>query len=238
MVLSHSGSPLVVLLGPPGAGKGTQAERLARGFGWKKISTGDLLRDEVARGTPLGRRVNEILQRGQLVPDDIMTDIVENFIAHHCPKGIILDGFPRTLAQAEALERCSQGKRLWVISIEVPEEEIMRRLSARRVCRKCGKIWNLNDKIWDHTPTPDGTHLDSEQATPRCDCGGELVVRDDDRPEIIAHRLEIYRQQTAPLVQFYRDRGQLIEIGGTGTPDDVFNKVCEELKRKLEVGSS
>lgn len=210
----------VILLGPPGAGKGTQAQRLTQTLGIPQVSTGDILRAAVAAGTPLGREAKATMDQGALVPDGVVIGIIrERLAAPDCARGYILDGFPRTAAQAEALGETLQalGTPLTaVLSITVDPEELVRRLSGRRTCGNCGAAYHM------------------ETAPPRraglCDrCGGALLQREDDREETIRKRLAVYREQTAPLVAYYRGRGLLREVDGRGDIDDVFARVCRLL---------
>lgn len=210
----------VILLGPPGAGKGTQAQRLTQTLSIPQVSTGDILRAAVAAGTPLGREAKATMDQGALVPDGVVIGIIrERLAAPDCARGYILDGFPRTAAQAEALGETLQalGTPLTaVLSITVDPEELVRRLSGRRTCGNCGAAYHL------------------ETAPPRraglCDrCGGALLQREDDREETIRKRLAVYREQTAPLVAYYRGRGLLREVDGRGDIDDVFARVCRLL---------
>ncbi len=209
----------LIFLGPPGAGKGTQAERLARRWHLKKISTGDILREAVRQGTPLGQEARAYMERGDLVPDRVMLGLIRE-VLQSSPGGFILDGFPRTLEQARGLDALLQEMGLHlhaVVLFQVPDEEIVRRLSARRVCPKCGATYNLL--------------TDPPRDDERCDrCGEPLVLRDDDRPETIRHRLEVYHQQTEPLVDYYRRQGLLREISGVGTPEEVEQRLLRALQ--------
>ncbi|MDA8066859.1 MAG: adenylate kinase [Thermaerobacter sp.] len=209
----------VLFLGAPGAGKGTQAALLARRLGVPHLSTGDLFRQAVREGTPLGREAQAYMDRGELVPDAVVVGMVRERLQGET--GFVLDGFPRTLPQARALE-----EELAVLAapldaavlLEVPEELILRRLTARRLCRSCGAVYHLEF----HPPRIPG----------RCDrCGGELYQRDDDREETVRRRLEVYRQETAPVAQFYRDRGLLRQVDGTGSEEEVSHRVASALGR-------
>ena len=212
-----------VFLGAPGAGKGTQAKRVAADSGVAHISTGDLLREEVKSGSALGADAKTYMDAGKLVPDQLIIDMVKSRIEGpglaEGAGGWILDGFPRTLPQAEALDNNLSGDNALthVISFAVPEEVLMGRLTGRRTCSKCGAIWHI-----EHKPTSkDGI----------CDqCGGELTQRSDDREEAIAKRLQVYRSQTAPLLAYYRDRGVLREIDANRSPDVVFQELLTQMQ--------
>lgn len=210
----------VVMLGAPGAGKGTQAQRIAAAHGLPHISTGDIFRARRGDGTELGRRIQKLLDAGQLVPDEITCEIVAQRLSEaDCADGYILDGFPRSVPQAEALEQLlsAVGQRLTAaIEIEVPDEEIVGRLTARRMCERCGAIHNLK---FD-PPAGDGTVCDREG------CGGALVQRADDREETIRERLRVYHEITKPLRGFYGERGQLYSVeGANAAPDVVYGKI-------------
>lgn len=197
----------VIMLGPPGAGKGTQAERFGRVRGIPKISTGDILRDAVQAGTEIGKRAKAIMDRGELVSDDVMIGIVgERLERADVRSGFILDGFPRTVAQATALDELMVGRDpLIVIDIVVPEQELVRRLSTRMICSSCGH----------NAPIGDG-----QQAL--CPlCGGQLVQRADDSLDVVLERLKVYRTSTKPLVDFYRTRPTFRSINGAQAPDRV-----------------
>lgn len=212
----------VIFLGPPGAGKGTQAKQVAQEYGVPHISTGDMFREHVSRGTPLGLRAKAIMERGELVPDDLVLSMVEERISRaDCADGFILDGFPRTLPQAqrldELLERCKVQP--LVIHFVVDHKQLIRRLTGRRTCGICGKIYN----IYDHPPKVSG----------RCDLdGGELVQRPDDREDVIAGRLAAYERQTRPLVDYYRGRGVLRDVDGMASPEAVTKDVLALLAQK------
>ena len=213
----------VIFLGPPGAGKGTQARQIAEAYGVPHLSTGDMFREHVSRGTTLGLRARPIMERGELVPDDLVLSMVEERISRpDCNDGFILDGFPRTLAQAEALDEILR-RRLktepLVVHFVVDSNQMMRRVTGRRTCKIGGEIYN----IYDHPPKVPG----------RCDRdGGELVQRPDDREEIIAERLAAYERQTHPLVDYYRSRGVLKDVDGMASPQAVTKDVLELLEQK------
>lgn len=202
------------MLGPPGAGKGTQAERFAREEGIPKISTGDILREAVTAGTELGCVAKRAMDAGQLVSDAVMIGIVRERLSRpDVARGFILDGFPRTVTQAQALDEMMAGRApLIVIEIEVPVEELARRTSQRRVCGRCG-----------FTTVADGT-----ATCPRC--GGELAVRSDDGEAVVRERLQVYAQQTRPLVEYYRTRPTFRKVNGNQPPDVV----AVELRRAIE----
>ena len=206
----------IVMIGPPGAGKGTQAKLLQRRFDIPQISTGDMLREAERRDTALGRVAAHFMSDGKLVPDDVVIGIVDDRLhAPDCVRGFILDGFPRTVVQAQALDRMllAQGHRLdAVLAIQVPDREIVRRLSGRLVCRSCG--------------TPFHSEFDPPKQAGRCDrCDGELYQRDDDRPDRITTRLAVLARETAPVVDYYRKAGLLAEIVGTGSQAEVFSRI-------------
>ena len=199
----------VVMLGPPGAGKGTQAERFAQKHGVPKISTGDILREAVQSDGALGRAAKAVMDAGRLVGDDIMIGIVRERLARGDAKaGFVLDGFPRTVPQAVALDEILGNQPLVVVDIVVPEETLVRRLASRRMCGKCG-----------HSALP------AEAECPKC--GGELVVRIDDGAGIVLERLRVYTEQTAPIVEFYRGRPNFRAIDGTTSPEEVQKAICQ-----------
>ena len=206
-----------VFLGAPGAGKGTQAKRVAEAATLAHISTGDMLREQVAAGTELGREAKTFMDQGKLVPDEVIVGMVRERIQQPDARAAwILDGFPRTLPQAEALDRTlsDSAPLTHVIYFAVPEDVLVGRLAGRRTCSKCGAIWHVENR-----PT---------RKAGVCDlCGGELLQRSDDRPEAIGKRLEVYRSQTAPLLAYYRDRKVLREIDANRSPDVVYQELLK-----------
>ncbi len=210
----------LILLGPPGAGKGTQAQRMAERSRIPQISTGDILRAAVKEITPLGIKAKEFMDQGQLVPDEIVIGIIEERLkAKDCDPGFILDGFPRTIPQAEALEPILTkiGKKIdHVINIEVDPEELVRRLTGRRTCKNCGAMFHLL--------------FQPSKKEGICDrCGGTLYQRSDDKEETIRTRLKEYEKQTAPLIQYYREKKALRSIQGMGGPDQIFDQITRLL---------
>ena len=201
----------LVLLGAPGAGKGTQAVFLKERHNLAHISTGDIFRQNLKDKTPLGLEAKKYMDEGKLVPDEIVMKMVGEKLAGFKPdEGFMLDGFPRTVAQAEFLE--GQTKIDGVILFDVPDDAIVKRLSSRAVCRECGNVTNIHE----HDKCPS--------------CGGELYRRDDDKEETIRQRLKVYHEQTEELADFYRARNLLLEIDATGMPEEVFSRVVETLK--------
>jgi adenylate kinase len=211
----------LVLVGPPGAGKGTQAQFIAAQFAIPKISTGDIFRANVSEGTELGITAKKYMDAGDLVPDEVTSAMVrERLKEDDAVDGFLLDGYPRTVPQAETLDEmlAELGTHLDVVlELVVDDEEVIRRLSGRRTCRSCGHIWHVD---FD-PPTREGV----------CDhCGGELFQRDDDRPDTVRHRLEVYAVQTATLIAFYAEKGVLVGIDATGPVDDVTERAIAALR--------
>ena len=206
----------LILLGPPGAGKGTQAKMLVETYGIPQISTGDMLREAVKNQTQLGLEAKKYMDAGQLVPDEVVIGLVKERLGRDdCAQGFMLDGFPRTVPQAEALDKvlAEMGKAIdHVISIEVPNEELLKRLTGRRTCRNCGQGYHV---IFD-PPKQDGV----------CDkCGGELYQRDDDNEATVANRLKVYEESTKPLINYYQAKGLLRPIDGVGAIKEIFERI-------------
>jgi adenylate kinase len=213
----------LILLGAPGAGKGTQAKKLIEKYSIPQISTGDILRKAVADGMPLGKDAKAIMDRGQLVPDNIVLGLVHARLKQEdCRKGYILDGFPRNAAQAASLDKMlsALGAPLTVaVSIDVDNNDLMRRMAGRKTCKVCGQLYN----VYFLPPKKEGV----------CDkCGGALFQRDDDKEDTIKKRLHVYEAQTAPLIDYYKNKGILKSIEGTGSIEDIFKKVCAALEGK------
>ena len=211
----------LVLVGPPGAGKGTQAQFIAAQFAIPKISTGDIFRANVSEGTELGVTAKKYMDAGDLVPDEVTSAMVrERLKEDDAVDGFLLDGFPRTVPQAETLDEMLAGLGIGldvVLELVVDDEEVIRRLSGRRTCRSCGHIWHVD---FD-PPSREGI----------CDhCGGQLFQRDDDKPDTVRHRIEVYADQTAPLIAFYAENGVLIGIDATGPVDDVTERAIAALR--------
>jgi adenylate kinase len=212
----------VVLVGPPGAGKGTQAQFIASHLAIPKVSTGDIFRYNVSVGTELGRQAKAFMERGDLVPDEITVAMVASRLQEDdAQAGFLLDGFPRNVPQAETLKKmlADWGLRLdIVLELVVDHDEVIRRLSGRRTCRKCGRVWHVA--------------FDPPSVPGKCDeCGGELFQRDDDREETIRHRLKVYQVQTQPLISYYANEGILLGIDATGPVDDVTERALLALRR-------
>jgi adenylate kinase len=219
----------VIMLGPPGAGKGTQAERIAGAYDIPHISTGDIFRANVKGGTELGTRAKDYMDRGELVPDDIVIGMVDDRLEEPDAKsGFNLDGFPRTVPQAQALEEILAERNRpvdVVLRLAVDETEVIKRLTGRRTCRQCGAIFHV-----DYDPP-------SEQGV--CDkCGGELYQRDDDREDVVANRLDVYRRQTEPLEKYYWERGLLRDVEAVGTVDEVTERALEILREYEQPGAA
>ncbi len=218
----------IIIMGPPGAGKGTQAEKMVNDFGLVHISTGDMFREAVKKGTEMGKKAKEFMDKGELVPDDVVVGIVKERLSQpDCKEGILLDGFPRTIDQAEALEEVLKDLNMKidaVINVEVAEEELLNRLTGRRVCENCGTTYHVKYN------TPKVRNI--------CDhCGGELYQRSDDTVETVKERLQVYRDQTKPIIDYYRKKGIYHEIDGWRAIDEVYADVMKRLNNiKAEKG--
>ena len=211
----------IILLGPPGAGKGTQAKKLTQAFDIPQISTGDMLRAAVKNGTPLGRQAKTYMDAGGLVPDEVVIGIVKERLAEpDCGKGFILDGFPRTIPQAEALDRVTKelGKEIrFVLSLEVDQNDLMERLCGRRTCTGCGAMYHVK--------------FNPPKAPGKCDkCGTALIQRDDDREETITNRLSNYNKATAPLLDYYRNSGKIRSVMASGEIDAIYAEIVKILR--------
>jgi adenylate kinase len=210
----------LVLVGPPGAGKGTQAEFIAERFGIPKISTGDIFRTNVSNGTELGKLAKKYMDAGDLVPDEVTIAMVSSRLGEpDAAAGFLLDGFPRNVAQAYELDSILSdlGTSLDVVlELDVDNDEVVLRLSGRRTCKKCGHVWHLE---YDPPPTPDVCGR----------CGGVLYQRDDDLAETVRHRLDVYASQTSPLIEFYRGREQLVVMDALGAVEDVTERATAAL---------
>lgn len=211
----------VILLGPAGSGKGTQADLIQKNYGFPKISTGDLLRKAVQEGTELGKKVHQEMKAGKLVADDIVLELVrERISAPDCQTGYVLDGFPRNLNQALLLEKIENHRLETVFEILITEEEILRRLSGRRVCLQCGAVYNINN----NKPKVDGF----------CDiCGSPLVIREDDKPEVIKERFRIYLETTKPLVEYYSRKKVLFQVDGQNSVEVIFKTIKSIIDRRI-----
>lgn len=210
----------VVLLGPPGAGKGTQAARIVEKYGVPHISTGDIFRANIKAGTELGKRAQEYMNRGELVPDELVVEIAtDRLAADDCKEGFLLDGFPRTVFQAEKLDEfmASKGRKIeHVLNIEVGRDDLMARLTGRRVCKSCGASFH----VVNIPPKKEGI----------CDnCGAELVQRADDNEETASNRIEVYNRETKPLIDYYEKAGNIVNIDGGKAAEDVFAAIADRL---------
>lgn len=210
----------IVMLGAPGAGKGTQAKMIAEKYSIPHISTGDIFRANIKNGTELGKKAKSFIDKGQLVPDELTLDLImDRFKEDDCKNGYVLDGFPRTIPQAEALDAALAAindKVDYAINVEVPDENIINRMSGRRACVACGATYHIV-----HIPT---------KVEGICDkCGAALILRDDDKPETVKNRLNVYHEQTQPLIDYYKAKGILKEVDGTVDMKDVFAAITDIL---------
>ena len=211
----------IIMLGAPGAGKGTQAKKIAGKYEIPHISTGDIFRANIKNGTELGKKAKTYMDQGLLVPDELVVDLVVDRVNQKdCENGYVLDGFPRTIPQAEALDKAltAMGQKLdYALNVDVPDENIVRRMSGRRACVSCGATYHL-----EYAPAKQEGVCDT--------CGGELILRDDDKPETVQKRLNVYHEQTQPLIDYYTKAGILKTVDGTKEIDQVFQTVTEILE--------
>ena len=210
----------IIMLGAPGAGKGTQAKKIADKYQIPHISTGDIFRANIKEGTELGKKAKSYMDQGQLVPDELTLELImDRFQNPDCKNGYVLDGFPRTIPQAEALTEAlaKKGETIdYAINVEVPDENIINRMGGRRACLSCGSTYHIV-----YAPT---------KVEGICDrCGEKLVLRDDDKPETVKNRLNVYHNQTQPLIEYYTKQGKLAEVDGTQSMEDVFNAIVKIL---------
>lgn len=210
----------IIMLGAPGAGKGTQAKKIADKYQIPHISTGDIFRANIKEGTELGKKAKSYMDQGQLVPDELTLELImDRFQNPDCKNGYVLDGFPRTIPQAEALTEAlaKKGETIdYAINVEVPDENIINRMGGRRACLACGSTYHIV-----YAPT---------KVEGICDrCGEKLVLRDDDEPETVKNRLNVYHNQTQPLIEYYTKQGKLAEVDGTQSMEDVFNAIVKIL---------
>jgi len=205
----------LVVLGPPGAGKGTQCAKFAEHFGVPRISTGDILRRQVAEKTDLGKQAEKYMREGRLVPNDLVIEMVRGRLAQtDAARGFILDGFPRTREQAAALDRMVRVDHALLLFLD--PEDLIKRSSGRRICKNCEAVYHLL--------------MNAPKLPGVCDqCGGPLITRDDDKEETVRHRIQVYEQQTSPLVAYYKEKGLLVQVYGSGLIDEVFHRTLEAL---------
>lgn len=210
----------IILLGAPGSGKGTQGDLVTRKYGFPRISTGDLLRAAVQAKSPIGMKAKAVMDSGELVKDDIVNALVKERISEEdCRRGYVLDGFPRTILQGEALESLDRDRPEIAVDIRVDEDEVVARLSSRRICGGCGSVFNLRE--------------DPDAAT--CEkCGGELIQRSDDRVEVIRERLRVYKEQTEPLIDYYKERDCYFAVDGARVVEAVFADVAAFIEKKMD----
>ncbi len=210
----------IIMLGAPGAGKGTQAKKIAAKYEIPHISTGDIFRANIKNGTELGKKAKTYMDQGLLVPDELVVDLVVDRVNQEdCSNGYVLDGFPRTIPQAESLKKAlaSMGQEMdYAINVEVPDENIIHRMSGRRACVDCGSTYHL-----EYAPTKEEDICDN--------CGGSLILRDDDKPETVKKRLDVYHEQTQPLIDYYANEGILRDVDGTIDINDVFAEIVKVL---------
>jgi adenylate kinase len=218
--LTPSSREIIILLGPPGSGKGTQAKMIAEMQKIPHISTGDIFREHIRKQTDLGKKVQAIIESGKLVSDDIVSEmLIERLKEKDAANGFLLDGFPRTLQQAEVLEKeFRKGDKITVIHLDVPDEVIVKRISGRFSCKACGNVQNI--------------FFSPPKASGKCDsCSAELYQRADDKQEVVVERLKVYKEQAAPLASYYREKGLLIDIKGDQDPQEILKTIKEKLKK-------
>ena len=210
----------IIMLGAPGAGKGTQAKKIASKYSIPHISTGDIFRANIKNGTELGNKAKTYMDQGLLVPDELVVDLVVDRVNQNdCENGYVLDGFPRTIPQAEALDKAltEMGQSIdYAINVEVPDENIVQRMSGRRACVSCGATYHIV-----YAPTKKENICDT--------CEGELILRDDDKPETVQKRLNVYHEQTQPLIDYYTEKNKLVEVDGTIDIEKVFDAIVKIL---------
>lgn len=207
----------IIILGPPGSGKGTQAKKLAEKLKMSYFGTGDLIRDEINKETELGKKIKAVVEKGQLINDEAIGQIVKNNINSFKDGGIIFDGFPRSLDQAHVLEDVLPDEEFLVINIQVSAKSLLERMEKRRICSKCDKIFIIDN-----------------DAKNNCDaCGGELIRRSDDNPEVLKNRIQIYETQTAPIIDYYKQQGNVININGEPSIQEVEQEIWEKINGKI-----
>lgn len=208
----QTGEVIVILIAPPGGGKGTQAKLLVERFGFQHFATGDMLREEIGKSSKIGLQIKEIVARGELVSDDLVGGLVKDRLAKSNGCGVVLDGFPRTWAQAEYLQAILSRQIVCAVRIVVKEEDLLRRITGRRFCSECGNIYNM--------------YFSPPRNSGECDkCGAPLRRRRDDYPSVVEERLHIYAEQTRPVVEFYRTSGRYFEVNGNQQPDQVASDI-------------
>jgi adenylate kinase len=218
-ILNHTATKVVILLGPPGCGKGTQAKKIVNEFDLPHVSTGDLFRENIGKSTALGKKAIRYMNEGKLVPDELVLDMLFDRISRpDCKTGYLLDGFPRTVAQAEALERHLKiGTEVIAINLPVSDELLIQRISGRLSCPNCKHVYN----IYFSPPSTDGI----------CDvCQNTLIQRPDDSADVVKERLRIYKEQTAPVIEYYQKKGLLHTVDGQQSPELIFNQIAEQIK--------
>ena len=219
-------SKVIILLGPPGSGKGTQAVRLSKELNIPHISTGDLFRENLSKGTELGKKAKSFIEAGRLVPDEVVLDMLFDRVSRpDCANGYLLDGFPRTIPQAEAFGKHLDSRtKIIALNLNVEDDTIVKRIAGRLTCKNCGNIQQKSS----NTEHADACHK----------CGGELYQRTDDKAEVVKERLRVYHEQTEPLIHFYEKQGVLFEINGENTPDQVFQDLLKAYQESMTTGQT